>query len=736
MVLRTQRRLSSISSSAGMLVCLLAAGGVLPCAGPVWAAGADSSTNAAVEEIFVVAARTPRQATDIASSVDVITHEDIATGLAVGLGDTVRYLPGVSVTRPGTRFPDSGLSIRGIGGNRVVTLIDRVPVPDQFAIGAFASAGRDYLVPDSVSRMEILRGPASTLFGSDALGGVLAVVTRGPDDYLDGSPVAAGLSHTYSGVDHGAATDLWAALSGSSAAVSLHVSSRDAHEPDHAASGPADPAERQRRSAALRARFDLGSGTLLARLDSFREEIDTDLRSLLGYGRRYRNTTLLLGDDERDRHVASVAYQWTGNIVDRAMITGYAQRGDVRQDTWEERGAARAPVTIERRFDYETDSAGVVADFETSRDWLGVTHRIGWGVDIGRTSVSEARNGTQTDWSSGLRTNVLLGERLPVRDFPDSVVREAGLYLHDEVFLQRWTLLPGVRFEAYDLDASSDSLFLDDNAGTEVVDLNESAFAPRFGVLYHASERTQWFAQYAHGFRAPPFEDVNVGFELPLFNYRGIPNPDLRAETSDGLEIGLRYSAPRFRIEASVFGAVYDDFIETRAPIGLDADGVLIFQSRNVDEARIYGVEVSAEGAFAGRFDQLGWDVRASWVRGENRTTGEPLNSVDPAEMVASLSWRPTDRWRVALTGIVVAGKHRVDDTVRDVVEPAGYAVFDLLLRYAASDRLQLDAGVFNLFDRTFWQWSSVRGRPTDDPTLANLSAPGRYASVALRWTI
>jgi hemoglobin/transferrin/lactoferrin receptor protein len=54
-------------------------------------------------------------------------------------------------------------------------------------------------------------------------------------------------------------------------------------------------------------------------------------------------------------------------------------------------------------------------------------------------------------------------------------------------------------------------------------------------LLLRASELWSVYGQYAEGFRAPPFEDANIGFDIPLFGFRAIPNPDLRSETSQGL---------------------------------------------------------------------------------------------------------------------------------------------------------------------------------------------------------
>ena len=73
-----------------------------------------------LEEVVVVAARMPRPVQDVVGTVDVVSHEDLRESLAMRTADVVRYIPGVSVTQDGTRFGDSGFTIRGLSGNRVV----------------------------------------------------------------------------------------------------------------------------------------------------------------------------------------------------------------------------------------------------------------------------------------------------------------------------------------------------------------------------------------------------------------------------------------------------------------------------------------------------------------------------------------------------------------------------------------------------------------------------------------
>ena len=136
------------------------------------------------------------------------------------------------------------------------------------------------------------------------------------------------------------------------------------------------------------------------------------------------------------------------------------------------------------------------------------------------------RTGAQINLNNGQSTNVVLGEVFPVRDFPDSNVRESGVFWQDEIaFAPRWTVVPGLRWERYALDSQADAIWLQDNPQTALADLDNSQWTPKLGLRFSASEQATLYMQAVRGYRAPPFSDVNVGLYLPTFNYLVKPNP-------------------------------------------------------------------------------------------------------------------------------------------------------------------------------------------------------------------
>ena len=694
---------------------------------------AQSVTNTTIEEIQVVGARLPRPVQSVAGKVDVITHETLANTLASDLSDVIRYTPGISTVDGSSRFGNSELTIRGMTGNRVEILVNGVPVPDHFDIGEFSNAGQDYIDTGSVSRVEILRGPASTLFGNDALGGVIAIQTRDPEEYLGKNNQHYGTSMSYSGRDDSVTISASTAMARAQVSAVVNGSYSLGHETGRSAVIVPDAQNRYKRSLYARSAYRFMDGnTLRLEASLFDEDVSTDVRSVLGYGRRYANTTSLTGQDDKRRLAAVIGYDFFDTAwseTGRANL--YWQKVDIDQDTVDTRSPLN--LRLEREFNYDVTSFGLTLDLDSRFVTGNLTHRLGWGISLERSEISESRDGTSLDLVTGARSNVILGEVYPVRDFPDSSVNEAAFYLHDEIEIGALTLIPGLRYEYYQLDASSDAVFREDNPQTRVHDLDESSLSPKLGLLWDLTDSLQVYSQYAYGFRAPPFEDVNIGFDIPLFNYRAIPNPDLKSETSNSVEAGARYTTGTFRVNATAFGVWYDNLIESRVNLGLDPSGTLIFQSRNIDAARVYGLEFDLHVSMSRWLQGLSAGLSGSVMRGDNLTTGEPLNTVDPAELVFSLAWQYDDWLRLAMNTTAVAAKDRIDNSRVDLATTDSYVLVDLMGSIQVNDSVRINTGVYNVFDKTHWRWSHVRNRTTNDPMLNALSGAGRYAGVMVR---
>jgi len=141
----------------------------------------------ALAPVAVTATRGAQSIDTVPATVSVITADQLDRQNAVRPQDAIRYEPGVSFGNQPSRAGGTSFVIRGIGDNRVRVQVDGVRLPD--FPGSNIGAGtytRDFVDLESVRRIEIVRGPASALYGSDAIGGVVAYILKDPSDYLAG----------------------------------------------------------------------------------------------------------------------------------------------------------------------------------------------------------------------------------------------------------------------------------------------------------------------------------------------------------------------------------------------------------------------------------------------------------------------------------------------------------------------------------------------------------------------
>lgn len=699
-------------------------------------------------ETVTVYARRILPVSRVAAMVTVIAQEAIERTLVTDVKQLVRYEPGLSVRSDPFRFGADTFSVRGIGGNRVAVEVDGVPAAGGFAVGNFAESGRSFVDPAFLERVEVLRGPASSLYGSDAIGGVVSMTTLRPGALLDeGRRAGLRVSGGYTGVDDGWNAAAVGNARGAATTALLGYVHREGSEPDTAAQVEPDP--RDYDSDALLAKLEFGAmpgGPLLVTAETARVRQETSVNAWLGLaGTRFANTTVLEGDDQQQGYRASLLQRLASTPgFDTAEWRVYLQGTDTRQDTHEQRRAVpprTPPVAIERSFRLEDRTIG--AEFNAVHAFASarVAHTLVYGLEAAASRIEERRNGAQTDLSTGSTTNVVLGERFPLRDFPITHVTRMGAFVQDELQMgaSGWTLIPALRVDYYRLDPRADAMYREDNPATEAVSLDDTALAPKLGVTREFGHDLTVFAQYARGFRAPPPEDLNIGLELPLLNIRAIPNPDLQPETSDGFELGLRRHLATGSLAASVYYTDYHDFIESKVNLGRDpVTGVTLFQSQNIARARIYGAEVTADVRLGNWWPSLeGWAVRlsAAWSAGDNRVNDEPLNSVDPASGVLALGYEAASgRWGGRFVLTAVAAKTAVDDSRADLYQTAGYATLDLLAHVDLGTNLRLNAGAFNLADADSIEWADVRGRVAGDPLIPYYTRPGRNASVTLHW--
>lgn len=684
-----------------------------------------------LDELVVVANKQARPIQEVVGTVSVFTAEELEQTQSFDISDALRYEGNIHMEHAGNRFGTTGINIRGMGENRVAILVDGVPIADQFDIGSYSQASA--LFPDValIQSIEILNGPASTLYGSDALGGVVSIQTWNPfllSAQNDGDSMYK-FKAAYNGSNHSRNINATGAWQANQSATLLSFTQQDGKGKLNHDSSEAfkDISDWDQQNAWLKWRRNLShGGSLSVAISGHNNNQVGALQALLGTG-RFRNTSALSYQDQHRQHGIQINHDWLFNngSMEQATLKIYANHSEFDQQTQEDRTSRGGSTTQNRRFEYLQDTWGFEFNLHQRLETDQSSHRLVYGLTYTQNDIVEQRDATQINHSTGQITNNLLGEQFPLRDFPKSKVAEWGLFIHDEIALSDdWTLIPAIRYDHYRMTASNDDLFDGETTG-----INSSDFSPKLGLLYDINDHINVYLQYVRGFRAAPFSDVNIALNVPFLNTIAIANPNLKSETSDGYELGLRWFGEQQQWQASFFYTDYQDLIESKAQVGFDpVTNALIFQSINVQEANIFGAELDYQ-----------WDFHANWqaqlnlsvTHGKNKQTNQYLNSISPAKAVAQLQWHDENqRWFASLYGIHSQRNTRVYDPDEDLFVPPAYTSFDLLLAHHFNQNTQLKFAIHNLTNKKYWLWQQVRHFDANDAVIESLSQAPRHFSV------
>ena len=710
-------------------------------------AGADETTF--LDEVTVTADHAPSSLRDTPGHVSIVTDDDIEDQLLEDIADLVKYEPGVYVEGDSTRLGLNGFNIRGIGGNRVLTQVDGVPGAEQFDFGPF-NVHQQAIDIDTLKSAEIVRSAGSALYGSDAVGGVISLITKNPSDYLGGGNRHIGLKAGFDGRSNDSNLNLTLAGGGDAGRASLFASSSSGSELDNAGQtgGSAmdrdrpNPQERERLQVLGKAAYDISASNIVrTAFELSSTDAETEVFSALGTSRLgpFTITNLeVLADDTQDRNRASLEQVVrSGGAVDQWSWRLNTQNVDTAQNVAEHRLTASfgPPIASNRNgdlwFEQRTFGADMNGLVETGTG-DSFSSAIHFGGSFLIDEFDMLRDRVEHDLSGRPVPTRLV---FPSKYFPQTETEETGVYTQAELRWNRVTLIPGVRYDRFAVDADpSDPVYIA-GGGLPAASLDEDAVSPKLGAAIELHRTTTLTAQYAAGFRAPPYSSINTGFTNLAGGYQTLANPALEPETSDNFELGLRFSAGGTSWSIGGFQNRYDDFIEFQT-VGFNPQlRVVEFQNVNLTEVEIDGVEFRLES-------RLGDNVllRAAYahIDGHDVTGGAnvPLASVAPNEGVMGLRYL-ADSAKWGLDGSVRLVDDRDPEKVTDGEHiPDGYEVVDVVAFFALPADMKLRVGVLNATDEAYFESWHVRGRQANDPRLLLYSSPGRnvVASLSYNW--
>lgn len=614
---------------------------------------------------------------------------------------------------------------------------DGIRVPDSFSFGAQSVGRGDYVDLGLLKSVEILRGPASALYGSDGVAGAVSFITKDPEDYMKDKDwhVRGGIA--YADSDNSTSPSAIAAGRSGDWQVLAAYTRRDfegtetkgtntSANTDRTVPNPTDGDSNAILAKVVYA--DGGPSRFRVTYDHSDRKVKTNVLSAIAKPPLGSTSTLALtARDTTKRNRVSFDHRYqgdAGDFIERASWAAFYQKSTTVEYTAEDRNTA-ADRTRLNTFDNRIYGGNVELHSKIEGD--SVSQEFTYGGDYSVTRQEGLRDGTVPP----------LGDVFPIRSFPNTNYTQLGLFLLDEIKLLdgSLTISPAVRFDYYKLTPKGDALY----PGVVPLGQSDEHLSPKIGMVYKFTPEVGMFANYAKGFKAPSPSQINNGFTNTIQNYISLPNPDLKPETSNAFEGGLRYSDSRLSASVSAFTSKYKDFIEGPVTIAgsFTPTDPAQFKYLNLGRVKVSGIEGQGRANFT---ESIGAQFAASYSKGTARSTAGgakfPLNSIDPVKLVAGLTYRdPNGIFGGQFTVTRSEGKKdsRVDQVCTPkCFTPAGFTIADITVYANVTEYATVRAGVFNLFDKKYWWWSDVRGLSDSSLVKDGYTQPGRNLSASL----
>ncbi|AXE29242.1 TonB-dependent hemoglobin/transferrin/lactoferrin family receptor [Chromobacterium phragmitis] len=692
-----------------------------------WPAFADT-TLPTLETTQVTAHRSEKPLAETAPNASVISRHKLDDRLIRDIADAAKYEPGVDVATDPSRRGNAGWTIRGIDGNRILMLIDGVRLPEGYSgrQGIYES-GRDFVELETLRAIDIVKGPTSSLYGSDAIGGVIGYRTLTADDFV---PEEKGVGGSVKAFD-ASADSSWGA-SGAVAAKSergdllLHYTRRNGHETKNqgqnanTGSNRTEPNPKDWHSENILAKFGANANAnnrLEFTLEQYQRSADADLLNQLSTRAPYSQAQ---DHTKRTRVSAAWGAKQLGPL-DELTLKVYGQR--LENSDKDISGVANGNRTL-NDYGFEQKTVGLSLDAMQRFQALGAQHQLLWGADLSRSDTSRPRS----KYAIAANGSSSLMPGYPSKLFPDSQSDRLGLFVSDDMKLSNGMVVsPSLRWDRYKMRPEMDAAYLLNNPNPQnVPSFSDQALSPKLGVSLPLASNYTAFAQFSSGFRAPPFDQANMVFvnRGQGYGYQVIANPNLKSETSRGVELGLKGKWSGFDFAATAFYNRYRNFISlvTLPP----ENGLMTTQYQNIGRTDIKGVEGRINWRFA-----PGWSTSASlaYAHGRNLQDNTHLREVAPFTAVWGMRY---DSERFGGEALVRAATAKKLDQAAQFGAP-GYGTLDLTAYWKPAKQTIIRAGVFNLFDKKYWKDADVRNIGSLDP-VDLYTQPGRNFSASVEY--
>ncbi len=666
-------------------------------------------------EVVVTATRTEREVFDVPSSISVVTRQEMEREPKGTVAQQLQDIPGVQVSDGGMGGGAKRISIRGEAPSRVLVLIDGMKISEQKSM----DGSMIMIDPLNVERIEVIKGPASVLYGSEAIGGVVNIITKKGGT----KPVQGGFALTMDGSNDSLTP--YGTLYGSYKGFSYRVSGDYTDAGDkRGGSGRIDDTSYLQTNVSAYLDYSWGTGKIGGGYDRFWSNIN-----IPGAVSGGANVELDLPNWERERFYSFVEVEQISDILQKIKLTGYMQ--ETKKDFWNDiTVSTRTPmagppgsfreVNVWQHPYTKNDQKTYGGNLQT--DWtFGDDHYVIAGVDYlyDDLDASDHRRGIGY---MQLFPGGVPGPIIPMFNTDDTFNYDAhqqtvALFAQDEwTFHPDWTATIGLR-QTWIQSSLDDT----DDPSLSEEDTRDSHLVGSVGLVYSGFQDWRLRAQYAQGYRYPLLNQLYIGTTHGSSG-RTYPNPDLKPETSQNFELGARYDAGGLSADLALYYNLAEDYITNRTLPAPNPNNDSRFE--NVNEAHTYGAELTLGWTYepwsltpylAGAYMHRTFDYGDS-VPGKTSNTGDP-----------EWTGRVGLKWERDLTPVLsmytdlygrfaCEAKEDLSDGTTEVHPGWGTANFAIGARMGAEKNYFVDLSVNNILDHRY------------TPASSSLEDPGAHA--------
>ena len=690
------------------------------------------------DEVILVSGKRPEQTLkEVAGSVAVITQEFIERYQVTEMNQLFKYDPGIKIT--GSSGGAQNFVVRGMGGDRILMIKDGMRMNEGYgADGANDIVGRGFIDMDTIKQVEVAKGPASSMYGSDALGGIVVFTTKDPQDYLENDELYVGLKSGYSSLNEQTSLSATTAFATGDLGHMLTLTRRDGSEEKnyHDTKNPLDI---ESTSVLYKAAYHISDKqTLKFSADHYQQDNDSGVADTLAYHFRglaqfgYQITEESRKNEKKNNSFKLSFHDTLSRDLSDQFNVALYQNQTRQQDVEFVNLDINAPMfgvvgirDMWANYDYEQKTLGLISNAVKEIDWQGNNHTIGYGLDIEQTN--SIRDVHEYRVQNG---EVILDATND--KYPENDVLRTGLFINDTFDLaDGLSLSGGLRWDYYDMDPKNGAAA--DARRYEAI--SEQQLSPNLGLLWSVNDDVTAYVQYARGFKVPPYDLAYLDHDNSRFGYKIIPADDLDPERSNAFEIGMRGQVSDLSFTTAIYHNSYDDFINVGLVRMEDSDGddiadVAVNRYANIDEVTIKGAEISLHYEVG---NDIGLFMNASYQDGKDKTTGDYLSSISPLSGNIGIDYAADNwggdlilRWAKAMTKIN-----------EGEVATAGHGVLDLSAYYQFSSNLKLNLSATNLLDKEYIDFNSISGTHKDNFSSDDRAfqlEPGREFSLSLKY--